>query len=390
MSHHVGNVSTQDIAALRGVLRKHTEEAGPTPESIANEIKAVLTTMVRHADKDLKVGTVRPNPAPEDKFTALLKHIMQELQQILNGSKEQFMNGGNEPGDAPHHPPPQGPHGHGLPPVFKGLQAAATKLASAEEELRSAKKAEDKMEIELYGHTIPAESVDTKNARKGVTSAEAGILKALLQMVERLAGQGHGPIHTMEDKHGNKPSSIEELMNGLMQKMQDFTGPAAKAKVGDTRSPAAHDATDFGVRPSLPPAFKEFAKAFGKLEAAEHKLQAAQAKEDKLETKLYGAPVSAESVATTHAKEDVANAKAAVIAALKHILASFDAPATDPIEDPIEGGDGSVDEPGYVGTDPVEEDPIEGWDDSADEPVYVETGRVTTTVHHSQVEAQRA
>jgi hypothetical protein len=378
MSHHVGHVSTQDIAALRGVLRQHTEEAGPTLESIANEIKAVLTTMVRHADKDLKVGTVKPSPAPEDKFTALLKHIMQELQQILNGTKEQFMNGGNEPGGAPHCPPPQGPHGHGLPPVFKELQAAAAKLGSAEEELRSAKKAENKMEIALYGHTIPAESLDTKNARKGVTSAEAGLLKALLHMVERLAGQGHGPIHATKPQPVEEASPIEELMKELMQMMEGFAGPAAeaKAKIGDIRSLAVQIEPDFGVRPSLPPAFKEFAKAFVKLEGAEHKLHAAQAREDKLETKLYGAPVSAESVATTRAKEDVASAKAAVIAALQHILASFEEPGTDPIEGPIDGWDGSVDEPGYVGTEPV------------DEPDYAAMELVMTRVDKPQLEAQ--
>ena len=352
-SHHVGNVGTQDIASLRGVLHQHTEQPGPTLESIASEIKGVLATMVRHADKDLKVSTVRPDHATpkEDKFTAMLKHIMQELQQILSGTTQKFKQCGNEPGHGPHHPPPQGPHGHGVPPVFKELQAAAAKFETAEADLRSAKKAENKMEIELYGHTIPAETTDTKNARKGVTSAEAGLLKALLHMVERLAGHDTGHTKPHPGKHVKESNPIDDLMNGWKQTMNQFAGVAdqVKAKVSHGMH---HPVRDVAQKPILPPEFKEFAKAVVKLEVAEHKLHSAQAREDRMETRLYGAPVSAESVATTHAKDDVASAKAGVVAALQKILAKYETPGTDPIEDPVDGWEGVIYDPVYVRTDP--------------------------------------
>ncbi len=372
MSHHVGNIGTQDLAALRGVLHQHTESPGPTLESIASEIKGLLASLVRHSDKDLKVGTVRPDHATprEDKFTAQLKHIMQELQQLLSGTTQKFKQCGNEPGQGPHHPPPQGPHGHGLPPVFKELQAAVAKFESAESELRSAKKAENKMEIALYGHTIPAETTDTKNARKGVTSAEAGLLKALLHMVERLAGHDTGHTKPPAGKPVKESISIDDLMNVLMQAMNQPDGVAdqVEAKIGDPSCNAPHGTRHsvghVALKPILPPAFKEFAKGVVNLEVAKHKLHAAQARDDKeerLETRLFGAPVNGESVATTHAKDDVASAKAEIIAALHKILAKFETPGTDPIGDPTEefaGGDDPLDgsegvDDQLVGTEPV-------------------------------------
>ena len=122
-------------------------------QTIAAEIKGVLANLVRHSDKEVKVGPVRPDhTAPrEDKFAEMLKHIMQELQQLLNGTLQEFMQSGNEPGHTPHHPPPQGPHGHGLPPAFKEFAKAFVKLEVAEHKLFVAQSKEDRMETKLYG-----------------------------------------------------------------------------------------------------------------------------------------------------------------------------------------------------------------------------------------------
>lgn len=352
MSHHVGNVGTQDLSAVRGMLHRQTELPGPTLESIASEIKGVLASMVRHSDKDLKVGTVRPDPSPAqgDKFTALIKHIMQELQQILSGTKEKFMNCGNQPGQGPHHPPPQGPHGHGLPPVFKELQAAAAKLDAAEAKLSSAQAAENKMETALYGKPVAAESMDTKKAKKEVAAAQAGVLKALLHMVEGLEGRGHGPTKAPKGEPAKEPTDIEQLIQGWKQTMEQFAGVGAKVKA------KLHHGQPHGpnqLEQHVPPVFKELFSAVVKLEVAEHKLHAAQSKEDRIETKLYGAPVSAESTATTQAKKDVAAAQVSVVTALHHILEGFAESGIEPVDDPVDGCEGVAEDPVYVGTEPV-------------------------------------
>ncbi len=336
MSHHLGNIGTQDVATTQVVLRRHIEPEGPTLESIAHEIKGFLSTMVRHSDKGIVPATAvaRPDPTAvrEDKFTALLKHIMQELQQILSGTKEMFTQHGNQPGQGPHHPPPLGPRGHGVPPVFKELQAAAAKLDSAEAQLRSAKQAENKMETELYGAPIAAESAATKKAKQAVSAAQAGVLKALLHTVDRLAGPTHEPKMEPQDEPVKEPTDIDELMKGWMQTMEQFAGVGvdAKAKIDHVDSRAVHGPNQ-PVK-DVPPIFKELHTAVTKLESAERKLHAAQTAEDRAETKLYGAPVAAESTATTSAKKDVVAAKTGVVKALLHIVETFAEPESHQID----------------------------------------------------------
>ena len=221
MSQNVGSVGNQDVVST-GWYHPTKKLSDPSLESVSSEIKAVLASLVRDSDKDLKADAVRPlsGVPKEDKFTALIKHILQEVQQILSGTNEKFMQCGNQPGQGPHHPPPQGPHRHGLPPVFKELQAATTNLHEAEAHLRSAQARENKMETALYGGTVPAESLDTKKAKKEVAAAQVGILKALLHTVEGLEGRGHGIVHTKSGEPVSASTVIDQITKERMEAMQ--------------------------------------------------------------------------------------------------------------------------------------------------------------------------